>query len=164
MLLLQRRGRVTARDLAEELEVSERTVLRDLESLSGAGVPVVAYRGRNGGFELLDGFTTDLAGPETWRRGDRRPGRTRRATVRVSPEGRRVAAVLGRLQPLRVRQAVAPDAAGWVEATFRLGSLDAAVADLLSLADEVEVIEPQALRDRVGDVAQRIAGRYSSDR
>lgn len=140
--------------------MSERTVLRDLESLSGAGVPVVAFRGRNGGFELLDGFSADLAGPETWH-GDRRPGRNRRATVRISPEGRRLAAVLGRLQPLRVRRAVTPDAAGWVEATFRLGSLDATVADLLSLGDEVEALEPQALRDRVGAAAQRIAARYA---
>ncbi len=162
MLLLQRRGRVTARGLAEELEVSERTVLRDLEALSGAGVPVVAYRGRNGGFELMDGFDTDLSGPETWRRDDRRPGRPRRAAVRISPEGRRVAAVLGRLQPLRVRRAVAPDAAGWVEATFRLGSLEAATADLLSLGDEVEVLEPPVLRERVGDVARRIAARHAA--
>jgi len=160
MLLLQRRGRVTARELAEELEVSERTVLRDLESLSGAGVPVVAHRGRNGGFELLDGFITDLSGPETWRAGDRRPGRPRRAAVRISPEGRRVAAVLGRLQPLRVRRAVEPDADGWVEATFRLGPLDAVVADVLSLGAEIEVLDPPVLRERVAEVARGIAGRY----
>ena len=160
MLLLQRRGRVTARELAEELEVSERTVLRDLDSLSGAGVPVLAHRGRNGGFELMDGFETDLAGPDTWGSGDRRPGRPRRAAVRISPEGRRVAAVLGRLQPLRMRRAVEPDADGWIEATFRLGSLDAAAADVLSLGAEVEVLEPPALRERLGEVTARMAGRY----
>lgn len=162
MLLLQRRGRVTARELALELEVSERTVLRDLESLSGAGVPVVAHRGRNGGFELLGGFDTDMAGPEAWRPAERRPGRPRRGAVRVSPEGRRVAAVLGRLQPLRVRRAVAADAEGWIEATFRLGSMDVAVADILSLGAEVEVIGPAALRERVGAEAARIAARYSA--
>lgn len=161
MLLLQRRGRVTARELAFELEVSERTVLRDLESLSGAGVPVVSHRGRNGGFGLMDGFDTDLSGPETWGPDERRPGRPRRAAVRISPEGRRVAAVLGRLQPLRVRRSVEADANGWLEATFRLGSLDAAVADVLSLGAEVEVLEPPALRRRVALLVRELAGFYS---
>jgi predicted DNA-binding transcriptional regulator YafY len=161
MLLLQRRGRVTARELAVELEVSERTVLRDLEELSGAGVPVVAHRGRNGGFELLEGYATDLSGPEEWGADYGRPGRPRRASVRISPEGRRVAAVLGRLQPLRVRRAVEPDAHGWVEATFRLGPLDAAVADVLSLGAEVEVLDPPVLRERVADASRTMAGFYS---
>ena len=51
LLILQRRGRVTAGELATELEVSERTVLRDIEALSGAGVPVYATRGPGGGFQ-----------------------------------------------------------------------------------------------------------------
>ena len=50
MLILQRRGRVTAAELAQELEVSERTVLRDIDDLSGAGVPVYATRGAGGGW------------------------------------------------------------------------------------------------------------------
>lgn len=134
--------------------------MRDLESLSGAGVPVVAHRGRGGGFELMDGFETNLGGPETWRPDDRRPGRSRRAAVRISPEGRRVAAVLGRLQPLRVRRAVNPDDRGWVEATFRLGSIDAAAADLLSLGAEVEVLEPLVLRTRLEREVTQLAERY----
>ncbi|MFV0260794.1 MAG: helix-turn-helix transcriptional regulator, partial [Acidimicrobiales bacterium] len=62
LLLLQRRGRVTAVEVAEELEVSTRTARRDLEALGQAGLPVYSTPGRGGGWRLLGEGRTDLSG------------------------------------------------------------------------------------------------------
>lgn len=62
LLLLQARGRVTAAELAAELEISVATARRDLEALSSAGVPVYPQPGRGGGWSLVGGARTDLSG------------------------------------------------------------------------------------------------------
>src|ERR1700747_2529127 len=113
--LLQARARMTAAQLAAELEVSPRTVLRDIEALSAAGIPLYAVRGSQGGFELIDGFRSDL--PAAANASGRSPGpasaagpgkgpcgaAVQRARVRLSPRGRRLAALLGRPENIRVR-------------------------------------------------------------
>jgi predicted DNA-binding transcriptional regulator YafY len=62
LLILQARGRITAAELADELEVSTRTARRDLEALSTAGIPVYSQPGRGGGWSLIGGARTDLSG------------------------------------------------------------------------------------------------------
>lgn len=150
LLILERRGRTTASQLANELEVSVRTVLRDIEELSGAGVPIYATRGSRGGFELLGDYRSGLASPETWGPNNKN---LRRAKIRISPEGRQLAIVLGRLSHLRFRNVLEPDEKVWREASFRMGSIERAALDVLSLGPDVEVLEPPELRSRVQEMS-----------
>src|ERR1051325_10213929 len=62
LMLLQTRGQVTAAEVAEELEVSERTARRDLDALGMAALPIYSMQGRNGGWRLVGGGRTDLSG------------------------------------------------------------------------------------------------------
>ena len=149
--LLQTRGRLTAHELASELEVSERTVFRDIEALSGAGVPVYAARGSRGGFELLDPLPVPANWPDV-----PRLLRGQRATVRVSQHGRRLAAVTGRPAGLRVRKGDGE----WAEGTIRIDSIEEAALELLALGTEAEVLRPAALRRLVRDTARRVAAMY----
>ena len=62
LMMLQLRPRTTARELAQQLEVSERTIYRDIEALERSGVPIITDRGRSGGLRLMDGYQTKLTG------------------------------------------------------------------------------------------------------
>lgn len=62
MMLLQNHGKMTTRELADTLEVSERTILRDMDALSVAGIPVMAERGKYGGWKLIDRFRSAISG------------------------------------------------------------------------------------------------------
>jgi len=161
--LLQARGRMTAGQLAAELEVSQRTVLRDIEALSAAGIPVYAVRGCVGGFELLDGFRSDLPAAAAPR--SPRPAwpTAQRARIRLSPSGRQLAALLGRPPGIRVRRSphVVAGREDWTEAWMRVDSADIAVLDVLALGTEVEVLHPPELRAAVREAAAGIAARHT---
>jgi len=158
--LLQAHGRMTARQLASELEVSTRTILRDIEALGSAGIPVYPIRGSQGGFEVLGGYRSELSVAEH-RLGDRSPPAAggRRARVRLSPRGRRLAALLGRPADVRIRRNAppAPGREDWVQASVRIESVEEAVLDMLALGPEIEVLHPPELRDQLGRAALGLA-------
>lgn len=62
MILLQNKGKMTTRELAGTLEVSHRTILRDMDALSASGIPIFAVRGKAGGWRLMDHFRSQLSG------------------------------------------------------------------------------------------------------
>jgi predicted DNA-binding transcriptional regulator YafY len=153
--LLQEHGRLTTGQLAAQLEVSQRTVLRDIEALSSAGVPVYGVRGKQGGFELVEGFTSDLPAIRL----QARPApNAARARIRLSPRGRRLAVLTGRPSGLKIRPGTRD---GWAQAWIPVDSPEATVLDLLALGAEAELISPPELRAMVREAAQRIARLHS---
>jgi WYL domain len=129
-------------------------------------------RGPGGGFQLLEGYSPTLP-DQAWLRPGSRRGGIGRMTVRITDEGRRVAAILGYLQPLRLRPAdghvdegIAGEVdgeleRGWVTATCRMRSVPSMAVEVLALGPHVDVVAPRSLRDHVADLARRTAGLYA---
>jgi predicted DNA-binding transcriptional regulator YafY len=131
LMLLQARGRATERELAEQLEVSQRTIHRDLEALSAARVPVVALRGSQGGWELDKGWRTQVpALDESELRAllmaqPRAAGHPRLAAAAQSALNKLIAALPGpmREQAAAMREKLHVDPTGWYDSGEDLSML-----------------------------------------
>jgi predicted DNA-binding transcriptional regulator YafY len=132
LMLLQAKGRATERELAEQLEVSQRTIHRDLEALSAARVPVVALRGSQGGWELEKGWRTQVpALDESELRAllmaqPRAVGHPRLAAAAESALNKLMAALPGpmREQAVAMRERLHVDATGWHDSGEDLSMLN----------------------------------------
>lgn len=157
LLVLQNGGRITAAELARRLQVSERTVLRDIEVLSAAGVPVYGVRGPGGGFEMLDTFEQEV--PRLPPGLTARQGQLRRVRVRLTPAALQLALVTGAPEGWRPRPHAEPPPGrdDWIEGSFRFDSYDAAVRQLLALGPDVEVVLPVELRETMAAIGRRLA-------
>lgn len=150
LLLLEQRGRMTGPQLARALEVTVRTVARDMDALAGAGVPVRSVRGPEGGYELLEGYRSGLVSRAAWAE-EQREGRARRVTVLLTEEGRRRAPEVG-LPPWGEVHPLA-SLPGWSRVLVRTTDLEATARQVLALAGEARVMAPVSLRDRVAALA-----------
>ena len=138
LMLLQNRGRQTSAQLALELEVAQRTVLRDLDALTEAGLPVVVHRGSKGGVELGFNYRTRLTGLSTL-------------------EAEALGVLLGSGSP--ALEALGLDAAGRGARAKLLESLPDGVRETAHLAQRRFRVEPRAAPPedlRVGALAQAI--------
>lgn len=158
LLLLQQRGQVTCAEVAEELEVSERTARRDLDALGMAGIPVYAVRGRGGGWRLAGGGRTDLSGltAEEARALFQVAGPHAGATAEVKAALRKLVRALP--EPLRERALAASDAVLVEPAPWGGGE----AAPRPPLLDRVQraVVDREELRvayvDRTGTESERV--------
>ncbi|MFC8527552.1 helix-turn-helix transcriptional regulator [Nocardia sp. NPDC057227] len=167
LLLMQTRGRVTAAEIAAELEISVATARRDLEALGRAGVPVYPQPGRNGGWQLVGGARTDLTGLTA--------GEARALFLLAGPaaggvpEGRSALRKLVRALPKTFRgdaeaaaDSVVLDPAGWGAHAAAAPPLVAAVQDAVIRRDRLRlgylrrgeqtsrVVDPWSLVDKDG--------------
>jgi len=157
LLLLQAKGRVTERELAERLEVSQRTIHRDLEALSASRVPVVALRGSQGGWELEKGWRTQVPGlDEAELRAllmaqPRVVGHSRLAAAAESALNKVMAALPGpmREQAAVMRERLHVDPTGWWETGEDLS--------MLSMVQDAVARERQLAFDYVRADGQRSA-------
>ena len=157
LLLLQARGRVTERELAEQLEVSQRTIHRDLEALSASRVPVVALRGSQGGWELEKGWRTQVPGlDESELRAllmaqPRVVGHPRLVAAAESALNKLMAALPGpmREQAVAMRERLHVDPTGWWETGEDLS--------MLSIVQDAVSRERQLAFDYVRGDGQRSA-------
>ena len=155
LLLMQARGRVTERELAERLEVSQRTIHRDLEALSASRVPVMALRGSQGGWELDKGWRTQVPGlDESELRAllmaqPRVVGHPRLAAAAESALNKLMAALPGpmREQAVVMRERLHVDPTGWWETGEDLS--------MLSVVQEAVARERQLAFDYVRADGQR---------
>ena len=116
----------------------------------------------SGGFQLLGGYERSLPMPSD--APARRAVGPRRARARLSQAGRRLVALTGRPAGIQLRTRSSGGATGsWVEATWPIDTLDAAVLDVLSLGAEVEVVGPPDLRAAVAEAARGIAERHATE-
>ncbi len=133
LLLLQARGTVTERELAEQLEVSQRTIHRDLESLSAARIPVSAIRGAQGGWQLEKGWRTHVPGLDEAELNallmaqPRTPGNPRLTAAAKSAMNKLMAAMPEpmKAQAAHLRQRLHVDPTGWRDTGEDLSMLSA---------------------------------------
>lgn len=136
LLLLQAHGRLSTAELAERLEVSRRTVFRDLDALSGAGVPVATDRGPKGGAYLLDGYRTDLTGlteaelEALLAFGGQGPASDLGLGTELDQASRKLAAAAGKRSAGKLQERVLIDSGTWFRGT-RVPSHLARVQDAL---------------------------------
>jgi predicted DNA-binding transcriptional regulator YafY len=150
LILLQLRGRVTAAAFAAEFEVSQRTVYRDVDALSAAGVPVYADRGPGGGFALLDGWRTRLTGLT--------PPEVEAMVVAGLPEAARALGLSGATGAgQKLRAALPGDAAAHAERVA--GRVHVDLVDWYRARDDVPHL-PLLLRAVLDE--RRVAMRYDS--
>ena len=156
MMILQDGRLHMAGDLADRLQVSPRSVLRDLETLSGAGVPVYATRGPRGGFQLLDTFQRTVQTLPAGLLASH--GQLRRVRVRIAPAALQLALLNGRPEGWRPRPHFVPtdDRPDWIEGSFRFDSYETATYELIALAPDIEVLLPVELRLAMASIGRRI--------